>query len=186
MNDTVTFQITGIRSKVRAALVDSDAPDPEAVIARVRAEIDGGELEVALKAGLKSLATQEQRAMARRARQLAEEDAIRAQAEARRGERQRDASQALDEIKNTHQEMVETQFFSTWKETPTGRKFLGECTAADLRYACERNAERSEALRRASERDERLADAVEAAGCETVRNLGYDDASRAIAGRRDQ
>lgn len=183
----VTVELTGLSLKIRSA-IDSgaadDGPDMDRIVSALEGSLDSEGVAIAFRRGLKLLVEREARALKREAMRRAEEDAARAAAPQRRAAAQQRAAEELAEVTAAHQELVAEQFFATWKETPTGRKFLGECTAEDLRYSGSRNLRRSESLRNAGEADIRLADEVERARCNTVRGLGYDRAAKAVAARQ--
>jgi hypothetical protein len=73
------------------------------------------------------------------------------------------------------------QFFNVWKETPTGRKFLGDCSVDDLLYSRDQQMRRAAELADAAERDDRLAIHLSDSGYDTLREMGYDEAIKAFS-----
>lgn len=184
MTDNVTITISGIAARVRNAVEASPVPDPLEIAQGLRAELgyDGfdGELAELLDKALQMKVENCARALKREALQRAEAEERAANAGARIKKERKEADDALAHITARHQDLVAERFFATWKETPTGRKFLGECTADDLEYSSSRQLERSEDYIRAAARDERLASALKKNRCKTVRDLGYEKARTAV------
>lgn len=186
--EKVTIQLTGLSLKIRSAIsaeTEGNRPEVASIVAGLEADLDNDEVADALRRGLKLLVEREARTLKREAMHRAHEDAARVGHALKTEKRRTKAAEQLAEVTDSHTQLVAERFFAIWKETPTGRKFLGECTAEDLRYSHQRNIERSEHLSSAAASDARLAEAIEGSGAETVRGLGYDLAARAIAGDDD-
>lgn len=178
---SISVDVAGLSERLRGAITAAEEPDADAIAADVLAGLSGDELEEAVRRGLALLVTRTARQMKSDALRLAREEAARDEFKREREEEQAEAREALSRAAADHRQRVEDRFFGVWKETATGRKFLGECTAEDLRFSRDRQRGRSDELLTAAARDEKLALALDENDCETVRELGYDRAIQTLA-----
>jgi hypothetical protein len=179
---TVRVSSTKLSEQIEALIDDAEAPDAQAVSKKLLAELQGDELDAAIQRGLRLLVEHTVRKMRRDATRHAREDVERQESERKWTARRNASAEILAAATEEHRLRVEARFFSSWKETATGRKFLGECTVDDLRFSRDKHRARSDEALAASSRDERLALALDEAGVQIVRELGYDAAAAAFVG----
>lgn len=180
MTNEVKIELTGLTDRIREAVVACEVPDSTVIAHEIRASLEPDEVEEALRRGLRLLVERETRYQRAEVMRQAREQAGLSYAERREQESQ-EAAEQLAEITESHQQRVAERFFAVWKETPTGRKFLGECTVEDLRYSAERHRDRSDQALHGAACDDSLADALASSGAGTVRELGYEAAAKAMS-----
>lgn len=176
----VRVELTGLILRVREAVEASDRPDAGVIAHELCAQLSPEEVREALWRGVRLLVERESRSQRAAALRQAREDAAQSRSDDERERRRQSMRARLDDAARSHEEEVAERFFAVWKQTPTGRKFLGECTATDLRYAAECHRERAGQSLHHAACDEALARALAASGAETVRELGYEAAAAAL------
>lgn len=170
----------------------SESADVDSVLARVLPRVTREMTESIviphLQRIIKETASEERRRGIEQAQQDAQPDGPWARAAAHTANRRRQGRQAAaDTARRTAIEIERKRkadgFFNVWKETVTGPKFLGDCTASDFLYSRDQLRSRSDILLKAAERDQLLANHLKNSGYGTLREMGYDLAIKAFSGK---
>lgn len=175
--------MTTLSSLISDAIDKAKKPDVELILARVLRDVTQEMREDIVEPFIRGAIGDAVRERRRQQMSKARVEANRSLTESRIEAHRNDTKNSVARRITQERKCQADDFFNVWKNTATGRKFLGDCSVKDLLFSRDQNMKMATECADAAERDDLLAIHLSDSKCDTLREMGYEQAIQAFRSR---